>query len=96
MNDRIAFTVIDELGDALFQLVFRVDADVAEHGASGFGKAPLNRAPTCTAYSDCGKPQREPSPMAHFGSVRPKPNSKSLSDHSDHHLYPIILTIDQH
>jgi hypothetical protein len=42
MNDRIAVKVIDELGDALFQLVFRVDADVAEHGASGFGKEPLD------------------------------------------------------
>jgi hypothetical protein len=42
MNDRIAVKVIDELGDALFQLVFRVDANVAEHGASGFGKEPLD------------------------------------------------------
>ena len=42
MDDRIAVKVIDELGDALFQLVFRVDADVAEHGASGFGEEPLD------------------------------------------------------
>jgi hypothetical protein len=42
MNDRIAVKVIDERGDALFQLVFRVDANVAEHGASGFGKEPLD------------------------------------------------------
>src|SRR5260370_25268119 len=35
MDDRIAVEVIDELGDALFQLVFCGDADVAEHGQRG-------------------------------------------------------------
>src|SRR5215472_12616944 len=33
VNDRVAVQIIDELQDALFEFVFRADADVAEHGA---------------------------------------------------------------
>ena len=43
MDDRIAIEVVDELGDTLFQLVFGVDADVAEHGAGGFGEEALDQ-----------------------------------------------------
>jgi hypothetical protein len=43
MDDRIAIEVVDELGDTLFQLVFRVDADVAEHRAGGFGEEALDQ-----------------------------------------------------
>ena len=43
MDDRVAVEIIDELDDALFQLVFRADADVTEHGAGGFGEEPLDK-----------------------------------------------------
>ena len=38
----VAVEIMDELHDALFQLVFRADADVTEHGAGGFGEEPLD------------------------------------------------------
>src|SRR5689334_18480366 len=42
VDDRVAVEIMDELHDALFQLVFRADADVTEHGAGGFGEEPLD------------------------------------------------------
>src|SRR5215471_19453355 len=42
VNDRVAVQIIDELQDALFEFVFRADADVAEHGAGGFGEEALD------------------------------------------------------
>jgi hypothetical protein len=42
VDDRVAVEIMDELHDALFQLVFRADADLAEHGAGGFGEEPLD------------------------------------------------------
>ena len=48
VDDWVAVEIMDELHDALSQLVFRVDADVTEHGAGGFGE----EASTCC--SDAG------------------------------------------
>jgi hypothetical protein len=42
VDDRVAVEIMDELHDALFQLVFRADADVTKHGAGGFGEEPLD------------------------------------------------------
>src|SRR6476660_5837012 len=42
VDDRGAVEIINELHDALFQFVFRADADVTEHGAGGFGEEPLD------------------------------------------------------
>jgi hypothetical protein len=42
VDDGVAVEIINEFHDVLFQLVFRADADVAEHGASGFGEEPLD------------------------------------------------------
>ena len=42
VDDRVAVEIMNELHDALFQLVFRADADVTEHGAGGFGEDPLD------------------------------------------------------
>ena len=41
VDDRVTIEVIDELDDALLQLVFRVDADVTEDRAGSFGEEPL-------------------------------------------------------
>jgi len=43
VDDRVAVEIMDELHDALFQLVFRADADVTKHGAGGFGEEPSTR-----------------------------------------------------
>ena len=43
VDDRVAVEIMDELHDALFQLVFRADADVAKHGAGDFGEEPLDK-----------------------------------------------------
>ena len=42
VDHRVAVEIIDELDDALFELVFRADADVTEHGAGGFGEEPFD------------------------------------------------------
>jgi TPP-dependent trihydroxycyclohexane-1,2-dione (THcHDO) dehydratase len=42
VDDRIAVEITDEFHDALFQLVFRADADVTQDGAGGFGEEPLD------------------------------------------------------
>ena len=39
----IVVEVVNELDDALFQFVFRVDADVTKDGARGFGKKALDK-----------------------------------------------------
>ena len=41
VDDRVTIEVIDELDDALLQLVFRVDTDVTEDRAGSFGEEPL-------------------------------------------------------
>ena len=43
MDHRVAVEVVNELDDALFQFVFRGDADVAKYGARGFGKEALDK-----------------------------------------------------
>jgi hypothetical protein len=42
VDNRVAVEIMDELHDALFQLVFGIDADVTEYGAGGFGEEPLD------------------------------------------------------
>jgi hypothetical protein len=38
VDDGVAVEIVNELDDALFELVFRADANVAEHRAGGFGE----------------------------------------------------------
>jgi len=43
VDDRVAVEIMDELHDALFELVFRADADVPEHRAAALAKNPSMR-----------------------------------------------------
>jgi hypothetical protein len=43
MDHRVAVEVVNELDDALFQFVFRGDADVTKYRARGFGKEALDK-----------------------------------------------------
>jgi hypothetical protein len=43
MDHRVAVEVVNKLDDALFQFVFRGDADVTKDGARGFGKEALDK-----------------------------------------------------
>lgn len=42
VDDGVAVEIVDELDDALFELVFRADANVAEHRAGSFGEEALD------------------------------------------------------
>src|SRR5215813_12232569 len=57
MDDRVAIEVIDEVDDALLQLVCGVDTDVAEHGAGCFGEKPLDEVEPGTVFG--GEHKRE-------------------------------------
>src|SRR5262249_21753323 len=57
MDDRVAIEVIDELDDALLQLVCGADPDVAEHGAGCFGEKPLDEVEPGTVFG--GEHKRE-------------------------------------
>src|SRR5262245_26341548 len=57
MDDRVAIEVIDELDDALLQLVCGVDTDVAGHGAGCFGEKPLDEVEPGTVFG--GERKRE-------------------------------------
>src|SRR5262245_59186458 len=57
MDDRVAIEVIDELDDALLQLVCGVDTDVAGHGAGCFGEKPLDEVEPGTVFG--GEHKRE-------------------------------------
>src|SRR5215510_13721785 len=65
MDDRVAIEVIDELDDALLQLVCGVDTDVAGHGAGCFGEKPLDEVEPGTVFGGehktrSGRPTERP------------------------------------